>query len=609
LKRPSSLVLAALFAALLAPGPALATDPSAGSVTTQNGRVLPPMPADLAHPSVQSEMLVADGAVEQSFAPGAKPSSLEAASGQAGAVSAMTLPDGLKKEVLGFLPYWMLNSTALSYLQYDLVSTIAYFSVGANRDGTLAKGTSTSPSTGWAGWTSSYMTDVTNQAHTHGGRVVLTVTMMGWSSSALASMQAFLDDATARSRLVGQIADAVGSRNADGVNLDFEPVPSSSRSQYTAFVRQVKKGLVDAGVGSYLTVDVSAGAATWATGWDVAALTTSGGADHLFVMGYDYHWSGSTIAGGVAPIHSPYTIDVDGTMLDFLEETSPSKLIWGVPYYGRKWPTSSNSVNATTLGGGSVALTYNGHRNEAIQYGRLWDSVGQVPWYAYWDSTNGNWVEGYYDDVQSLSAKYQLINDRDLAGTGMWTLLMDQGRSELWQLLAESFAPPFDDIGSSPFRTDIYWLAAEGITSGCTPTSYCPLGTVTREQMASFIARALKLPAATTDYFTDDEKSVHEGDINRLAAAGITGGCRPGKFCPGARVSRGEMAAFLVRALHLKNGAGANLFDDDDGSLFEGDIDRLATAGISGGCGPRRFCPDLSVTREQMAAFLHRSFR
>jgi hypothetical protein len=326
-------------------------------------------------------------------------------------------------------------------------------------------------------------------------------------------------------------------------------------------------------------------------------------------MGYDYHWSGSTIAGGVAPIHSPYTIDVDGTMQDFLEETSPSKLIWGVPYYGRKWPTSSNSVNATTLGGGSVALTYNGHRNEAIQYGRLWDSVGQVPWYAYWDSTNGNWVEGYYDDVQSLSAKYQLINDRDLAGTGMWTLLMDQGRSELWQLLAESFAPPFDDIGSSPFRTDIYWLAAEGITSGCTPTSYCPLGTVTREQMASFIARALKLPAATTDYFTDDEKSVHEGDINRLAAAGITGGCRPGKFCPGAKVSRGEMAAFLVRALHLKNGAGANLFDDDDGSLFEGDIDRLATAGISGGCGARRFCPDLSVTREQMAAFLHRSFR
>ena len=67
--------------------------------------------------------------------------------------------------------------------------------------------------------------------------------------------------------------------------------------------------------------------------------------------------------------------------------------------------------------------------------------------------------------------------------------------------------------------------------------------------MASFLVRAFHLPATSTDFFTDDEGSQHEGSINRLAAAGITGGCGPSTFCPRASVTRGQMAAFLHRAV------------------------------------------------------------
>jgi hypothetical protein len=55
---------------------------------------------------------------------------------------------------------------------------------------------------------------------------------------------------------------------------------------------------------------------------------------------------------------------------------------------------------------------------------------------------------------------------------------------------------------------------------------------------------------------------------------------------------------------------GGDLFGDDDGSVFEGDIDRLATAGVTRGCNPpdnTDYCPDENVTRAQMAAFLHRA--
>jgi hypothetical protein len=67
--------------------------------------------------------------------------------------------------------------------------------------------------------------------------------------------------------------------------------------------------------------------------------------------------------------------------------------------------------------------------------------------------------------------------------------------------------------------------------------------------MASYLARALALPATGTDYFFDDAGSMHEGDINRVAAAGITSGCGGGRYCPDLSVTREQMAAFLRRAL------------------------------------------------------------
>jgi spore germination protein YaaH len=473
------------------PTASLAADPLPdGALRTDGGRVLPPLPDELGEPSAHAEMLAAHAGDMPSFTAGGAPSVLLDEAGEpvmaASAVdpigalaegtqlSATGLPNGLRKEVFGFLPYWMLTDSALASMNYQLVSTIAYFSVNANKDGDLVKGTSGSPSTGWAGWTSSRMTDVINRAHANGVKVVLTVTMMAWDSASANRQAVLLGSSTARSRLVNQIVNAVRNRNADGVNLDFEPLASSLRDEYVSFVKQLKRGLVNNEVGDFLTVCVMAGAATWATGYDVAGLTASGAADALFVMGYDFHWSGSSRAGGVAPIQSPYTIDVAGTMADFLTETSGSKLIWGVPYYGRTWPTSSKALNAKTLGGGSKSYTYNGHVAQAARYGRRWDDVGKVPWYRYWDNAGDHWVQGYYDDVTSLGAKYDLINARGLRGTGMWTLLMDQGRDELWRLLARKFvndtAPPSGGITLLPRTSDAQALKvrwrAEDFASG-----------------------------------------------------------------------------------------------------------------------------------------------
>ena len=165
---------------------------------------------------------------------------------------------------------------------------------------------------------------------------------------------------------------------------------------------------------------------------------------------------------------------------------------------------------------------------------------------------------------------------------------------------------PFMDIGGHPFEAEIAWLYHRGITTGCATTVFCADSPVTRQQMASFLVRALELPPTSTDFFTDDETSVHESDINSLAASGITSGCGPNVFCPAQPVSREQMASFLVRGMVL----GATLtdfFTDDEASVHESDINSLAASGITAGCTPTQFCPTATVTRGQMAAFLERA--
>jgi hypothetical protein len=173
----------------------------------------------------------------------------------------------------------------------------------------------------------------------------------------------------------------------------------------------------------------------------------------------------------------------------------------------------------------------------------------------------------------------------------------------------------YDDDGNV-HEGGIEAIAAEGITLGCNPpdnTIFCPDDSVTRGQTAAFLARALSFPEATTDFFTDDDGSVFENAINKIAVANITLGCNPPantKYCPADFVTRGQMAAFLVRAFGYTDNGGGDLFTDDDDSIFEAAIDKLGTAGVTVGCNPPandRYCPESLVTRGQMATFLTRA--
>jgi hypothetical protein len=173
----------------------------------------------------------------------------------------------------------------------------------------------------------------------------------------------------------------------------------------------------------------------------------------------------------------------------------------------------------------------------------------------------------------------------------------------------------FVDVGSdSVHRSAIDCLAAWGIAHGLDSSHFGPEQSVTRAQVASFLDRVLRSSGMSLpdgpDVFVDDEGSVHEAAINRLAAAGVIQGTDATHFQPDAPVSRSQMASLLERAYALCSGrtlSGApDAFTDDTGSVHEAAINEIALLGIAKGTAQGTFDPTSSVRRDQMASFVAR---
>lgn len=140
-------------------------------------------------------------------------------------------------------------------------------------------------------------------------------------------------------------------------------------------------------------------------------------------------------------------------------------------------------------------------------------------------------------------------------------------RAQLAAVLTRAFELPagdrmFDDVPPTDvFAADIAALAGKGALRGCDPPANrlaCPDDPLRRDQLAAVLARLLDLPPGDHPGFDDvPPTSVFAADIARLAAAGITKGCDPPEnqaFCPAGVVTRGELAAFVNRALARRAG-------------------------------------------------------
>lgn len=421
----------------------------------------PGAPHDLTHPRIMQE-------VAQQVA-SAKPSAAAAAptagarftprAAQAPTAGGFGSPS---REVFGFGLASSLGDPTVGYTtwNFSLLGTVAYFGLHVQDDGTFAN------DNGWTVWNSGTLTSMVSTAHSNSTKVVLTIIEQDFSSGTPHMCSAISHYPTTIANAVNEMK----AKGVDGINVDYEGLngscgttaPNWARDQFTGLVRDLRSAMP---AGSYLSVDTYAGAAADPSGFfDVRGLGNY--ADSFFVMAYDLEYSNywraptncsSFCLGPTAPLAGYYYSDTS-TVSQYLAVVPASKVLLGVPYYGRKacvasatpnqYPTSSVTADTYLDAAGEAsssqvqAGTYTIHRDAN-------DPAGQERWDTWFNTTMNCTRELYWDDTTSLGPKYDLVNSSNLRGVGIWNLNYGGGAAELWQLLAMKFgtSTPWKSLG------------------------------------------------------------------------------------------------------------------------------------------------------------------
>ncbi len=372
----------------------------------------------------------------------------------------------LYREVFGFAFAQSIGDPTVGWPSWNmgLLSTVAYFGVHVDWTGALVN------DSGLTIWDdpNGPLPGLINAAHSAGTKVVFTI-IMGDSTPDQRNICSALD--RWQTTVQSTVAE-VTSKGVDGVNIDYEGsnvtcndpgFPQvSSQSLFTSFVAHMRSALPS---GSYLSVDTYSGSAGYRNGstylgfFDIGALANY--VDSFFVMAYDMEYENAfqpplncTVycLGPTAPLTTYYWNDTRASN-EYSAVVAPSKVIMGIPYYGRKecvsGYTPSNAppnalraagtgwvaegyLDASTENGFSLNSDYHTHRE-------VHDTQGNTEWDTWTSSQAGCTREMYYDDVTSLGNKYDLVINNHLRGIGIFALSYGGGAPELWSLINLKF--------------------------------------------------------------------------------------------------------------------------------------------------------------------------
>jgi spore germination protein YaaH len=313
-------------------------------------------------------------------------------------------------KVYGYLAYW---SDDLGTVPWDDLTHIAIFSAGVSSNGTLTE------TSRW-----DIADDAVLLAEPYGVRVHLCVTNFDPDS-----LETLLSSATSRETLIDELVEWKGITGAHGVNIDFEGLPYAVKEEFVTFIADL-----EAAVGEVVLAGPSV---DWAGSFDYDQLTLY---SDIFIMGYGYHWGGSSYAGPTDPLYAG-----SGTVWEGVQSYSlswsiddymtygahPDRVIMGLPLYGYAWATNNNNVPTATLGTGD-SVTFAEAWDDEAAYGRNWEPDSRSPY------TYGGGQQIWYGDEESVRERIAYVRDEtDIAGIGFWALHYDGDDASFWDMIHE----------------------------------------------------------------------------------------------------------------------------------------------------------------------------
>lgn len=320
-------------------------------------------------------------------------------------------------ELYGYLPYWQMNDRIAAYLEQVPVSTLALFSVSPGNNGWLRTG-----EIGYRRITGDRGRGLIADAHARDQRVELVVTSFGWE---LNDRMFGVDPAAEirRERAVAGLLALVAELDVDGLNVDVEGVSGDISVGYASFLADLASGLTSVNPRATLSVATTASHG----GAILARAAIAAGAHRVFLMGYEYHWSGSG-PGASSPISNRDPgIDLRWSIADYVTVGVPrDRLLLGLPLYGMSWPVAGPDRANVVLGKGRVWIPSNNAATlTAPGFSAAFDPYEITDYFVVREGDA--WRATYYDSPRSLRPKLELARSQGLAGGGFWALGYDYG--------------------------------------------------------------------------------------------------------------------------------------------------------------------------------------
>lgn len=329
-----------------------------------------------------------------------------------------------RKAVIGYLPSWMDSASYRDKLPFDQLTTIVYFSATLDADGTV-----TPPSGSWP------PNDLIDRAKDADVPVELTVFRASGSA-----LDTFLTSGSeVWDKAIQELGQLLTDNGFSGVSFDFEATNTGDTATMDGYLAAITQMTAALPTGSQTSIAVP-GSGFRAMHLDELVNVV----DVLFLMAYDFHWASAPTTGAVAPLpatNQAATFNVASLLDSLVGVTGKKKVVLGMPLYGYDWPADSNQPGASTS---ARAKTWTWSQVAASPPGqRLWDEVSQSPWISYQD--DGVERQLWYEDLESVGLKLDLVNDRGVLGAGFWALGFESGTiggtSDVWTLVAQKLGP------------------------------------------------------------------------------------------------------------------------------------------------------------------------
>lgn len=336
--------------------------------------------------------------------------------------------------VYGFLPYW--NFKYIDEIEFDHLTHAALFGLSFNPDGSIKTRESTYAEPGWRNLTSDQAVNLIAELKSKGIKPILTITAFDNPT-----MDAIFSSRENYRRVIRETLEFSQTYGYEGVNLDFEYVGTPTdtiRNNFTAFTDEFNQQAKAIDPDYHVSVDVYAESALSKRIWDLEALGKV--SDHILIMAYDFHRPASTLSGPVAPLYGAgqgWSMDIAGLMAAHMRLNPPEKLIFGVPFYGYQWTTSTPEILSPTYRRSGGLATFREVdsilADTDVQSSVYWDNKSLTPWLVY--PVGRQYQQIHYDNPQSMGYKLELVNQTNMAGIGIWALGYEGPSSWVWNTI------------------------------------------------------------------------------------------------------------------------------------------------------------------------------